>query len=224
MIGVVKWGFMALLGRELSEWVGLAMEIPEVGGTSAQACPKHMDLHNNQVGRSLAPTQEEMWNVLRHGDNPLPLIAKQVADAVRRDDTINSLDDPRMPLQCHLEAKIPGGTYVWRTKRDDKVRWEHAVREGKVFDVQTPHEGGNLGGEANCRCWAEPVKKNRKGALRRLFLVVAGLLGQFGRHPRLRGGRLTHAGLTLTRQSPALRPWPVRLAEVGAGCGRYLPG
>jgi hypothetical protein len=36
-----------------------------------------------------------------------------------------------MPKHCHMQAKLPGGDYIWRTKSDDKVRWGHAVRQGK---------------------------------------------------------------------------------------------
>ena len=48
--------------------------------------------------------------------------------------------------------------YIWRTVGDDKVREEHAVREGKVFAYDNPPEGGNPGEDYNCRCWAEPIE------------------------------------------------------------------
>jgi len=48
------------------------------------------------------------------------------------------------------------GQYIWRTSGDDKVRHEHAVREGKVFSWDNPPEGGHPGEEYGCRCMAEP--------------------------------------------------------------------
>lgn len=33
---------------------------------------------------------------------------------------------------------------------------KHAEREGKIFNLHIPPEGGNPGEDYNCRCWAEP--------------------------------------------------------------------
>lgn len=46
--------------------------------------------------------------------------------------------------------------YVWRTRLDERVRDEHAEREGEVFSWDKPPEGGHPGEEINCRCWSEP--------------------------------------------------------------------
>jgi len=48
--------------------------------------------------------------------------------------------------------------YIWRTKGDEKVREEHALREGKVYNRNLPPECGNSGEDYNCRCWAEPFE------------------------------------------------------------------
>lgn len=47
-------------------------------------------------------------------------------------------------------------TYVWRTANDERVRDEHAAREGKSFDWKDPPEDGHPGISINCRCTAEP--------------------------------------------------------------------
>lgn len=55
----------------------------------------------------------------------------------------------------------PEDYYIWRTRKDDKVRSKHAEREGKIFNKHIPPEGGNPGEEYNCRCWAEPYKPEK---------------------------------------------------------------
>ena len=57
--------------------------------------------------------------------------------------------------------KNPEDYYIWRTKKDDKVRSKHAEREGEIFNWHVPPEGGHPGEDYNCRCWAEPYKPER---------------------------------------------------------------
>lgn len=46
--------------------------------------------------------------------------------------------------------------FIWHTMKDDRVREEHAEREGLIFSIND-----ELPGEAfNCRCWAEPIRLN----------------------------------------------------------------
>lgn len=47
--------------------------------------------------------------------------------------------------------------YEWSTSLDERVRPEHAAREGKIFNWNDPPEGGHPGSEINCRCEAIPV-------------------------------------------------------------------
>lgn len=46
--------------------------------------------------------------------------------------------------------------YVWRTSMDERVREEHAEREGEVFEWSEPPDDGHPGFPINCRCTAEP--------------------------------------------------------------------
>ncbi len=57
--------------------------------------------------------------------------------------------------------KNPEDYYIWRTKKDDKVRGAHAEREGEIFNWHVPPEGGHPGEDYNCRCWAEPYEPRR---------------------------------------------------------------
>jgi len=80
-------------------------------------------------------------------------------------------DDPRGQIDVESEnspnprlndiladdmQKNPEDYYIWRTKKDDKVRGKHAEREGEIFNWNVPPEGGHPGEDYNCRCWAEP--------------------------------------------------------------------
>lgn len=70
--------------------------------------------------------------------------------------------------------KNPQDYYIWRTKKDDKVRSAHAEREGEIFNWHVPPEGGHPGEDYNCRCWAEPYKPERY-ADKPMIIDVSGL-------------------------------------------------
>lgn len=44
--------------------------------------------------------------------------------------------------------------YEWSTSRDERVRPEHAARDGEIFSWNDPPEGGPPGADYNCRCVA----------------------------------------------------------------------
>jgi SPP1 gp7 family putative phage head morphogenesis protein len=47
--------------------------------------------------------------------------------------------------------------YTWSTSLDERVRPEHAVLEGQVFDWNAPPSVGHPGWDYQCRCVAIPV-------------------------------------------------------------------
>lgn len=47
--------------------------------------------------------------------------------------------------------------YIWSTSGDDRVRPDHAERDGKTFSWDDPPEDGHPGEPINCRCVAIPV-------------------------------------------------------------------
>ena len=67
----------------------------------------------------------------------------------------------------------PEDYYIWRTQKDDRVRGEHAAREGEIFNWHIPPEGGHPGEDYNCRCWAEPY--NPEKADKPMILDFSGL-------------------------------------------------
>lgn len=53
--------------------------------------------------------------------------------------------------------------YRWRTAGDERVRPEHAARDGEPFSWDDPPVGGHPGQDYRCRCWADPVVEDLLG-------------------------------------------------------------
>ena len=60
-------------------------------------------------------------------------------------------------LTAWLNTAADAPLYIWITQGDDLVRAEHAERDGGIFDMDNPPDGGNPGEAYNCRCAAVPV-------------------------------------------------------------------
>jgi hypothetical protein len=60
------------------------------------------------------------------------------------------------PIRLSRKDTGPTGQYVWRTRRDAKVRQSHRVNDGRRFDWSDPPDTGHPGAEINCRCEAVP--------------------------------------------------------------------
>lgn len=66
-------------------------------------------------------------------------------------------DPTERALNDTIESQNPDQKYVWRTRKDDKVRPVHADREGQIFTWGNTPDGGHPGEDFGCRCWAESV-------------------------------------------------------------------
>lgn len=80
-------------------------------------------------------------------------VAKSRADLIARDQ-INKFNGQLNQLR---QQDVGLKRYRWRTALDERVRPEHANREGKVFSWDSPPSDGHPGQPINCRCYAEPV-------------------------------------------------------------------
>jgi SPP1 gp7 family putative phage head morphogenesis protein len=47
--------------------------------------------------------------------------------------------------------------YIWRTSNDERVRPDHAEREGQTFSWDEPPPDGHPGIAVSCRCFGEPI-------------------------------------------------------------------
>lgn len=55
--------------------------------------------------------------------------------------------------------------FTWRTSGDERVREEHAERDGEVYSYDDPPDGELPGEPINCRCSAEPIFDDILGEL-----------------------------------------------------------
>lgn len=60
------------------------------------------------------------------------------------------------PIELSLKQAQTPSHYIWRTRRDGKVRSSHADNDGKVFSWDNPPPTGHPGVDYGCRCTAEP--------------------------------------------------------------------
>ena len=101
------------------------------------------------------------WNKKRITDE----IAKAMGITKRRARTIAT--DQSHKLQARLNQfrneQMGIKEYIWRTMRDDRVRKEHAEREGKRFRWSSPPPDGNPGEPINCRCSSEGIFRSTRG-------------------------------------------------------------
>ena len=75
---------------------------------------------------------------------------------------VESEDSPNPKIKAILRDDLKKNErdyYIWRTRKDEKVRGKHAEREGKIFNWHIPPTGGHPGEDYNCRCWAEPYRE-----------------------------------------------------------------
>lgn len=94
-------------------------------------------------------------------------IARQVEDVsasraefLARDSVLSlnaAINESRM-----VEAGVE--EYIWSTSQDERVREEHAEREGETFRWDDPPEDGHPGEAALCRCVPFPVLPELDGA------------------------------------------------------------
>lgn len=56
------------------------------------------------------------------------------------------------------QTNLGVGSYIWRTSRDERVRFSHRLHDGKTFKWNNPPaDTGHPGQDYNCRCYPEPV-------------------------------------------------------------------
>jgi SPP1 gp7 family putative phage head morphogenesis protein len=95
--------------------------------------------------RDLAKELEEKFEL---GENRAKLIAR---------DQINKIYGQ---INATRQEELGINEFIWRTSQDERVRPEHAEREGNVYSYSDPPDGELPGQPINCRCYAEPVFKS----------------------------------------------------------------
>jgi SPP1 gp7 family putative phage head morphogenesis protein len=60
----------------------------------------------------------------------------------------------RTPIRLSLKQAEVTDHYVWRTRRDERVRTSHRRNDGRIFSWASPPDTGHPGEDYNCRCEA----------------------------------------------------------------------
>ena len=61
-----------------------------------------------------------------------------------------------IPINLTLKQAKTTTHYIWRTRRDRRVRPSHAANDGKIYAWNNPPQTGHPGDAYGCRCTAEP--------------------------------------------------------------------
>lgn len=79
-------------------------------------------------------------------------VSRSNADRIARDQVSKFFGE----LNQLRQEQVGIESYTWRTVRDNRVRADHAAREGRIFKWSKPPFDGHPGEPVNCRCYAEP--------------------------------------------------------------------
>jgi SPP1 gp7 family putative phage head morphogenesis protein len=96
-------------------------------------------------GQTQATMSKQLDEVLGVGNRHARLIARDQTAKLN-----SQLTEVRM-------RRIGVESYEWSTSHDERVRPEHAARDGKIFRWDSPPPDGHPGEAINCRCVAIPV-------------------------------------------------------------------
>ena len=109
----------------------------------------------DRVATIVAEAQSKGWSASRAGRELRDAtgITTRRAQLIARDQiaTVNSKIAEKQQTAVGIDS------YIWSTSQDERVRPDHAAREGKEFKWSEPPFDGNPGEPINCRCVAIPV-------------------------------------------------------------------
>jgi SPP1 gp7 family putative phage head morphogenesis protein len=112
--------------------------------------------------RHFAKVESQVFEAIRSGQRHEELaeeieegygVSESNAARIARDQTNKFNGQLTMLEQTNAGVE----SYIWRTALDERVRPEHAEREGEQFNWTEPPEDGHPGEPINCRCSSEPA-------------------------------------------------------------------
>jgi len=102
-------------------------------------------LNGLQSGMSTKDMREKIQDRFGISDRRAQLIAR---------DQVSKLNG-QLTMLRQKEAGV--SKYIWSTSLDERVRPEHAAREGRTYSWDDPPADGHPGQPINCRCVSIPV-------------------------------------------------------------------
>lgn len=144
---------------------GLGIDIPlgdpSVGPVLDAFISENIALIKTIPNRFLDDVEQEVIRAVRQGVRFSDLaeslekrfdVSKSQATRLAQDQTRKLYADINQARQENLGLT----RYVWRSMNDNRVRGEHARRDGKTFSWASAPSGGHPGEAIGCRCYAEP--------------------------------------------------------------------
>jgi peptidoglycan hydrolase-like protein with peptidoglycan-binding domain len=116
-------------------------------------------------GETIRTLAQHLQGLGRRGDKVLAHLTPDEAKFLHDNTDGGSINPDTGLMEFNIageDADEKKGTYIWRTVGDNRVRSEHAVRDGKTFSWDNPPDGGHPGEAPNCRCTAETVEEEEK--------------------------------------------------------------
>lgn len=112
------------------------------------------DIENNRASKEIKDIVKSIENGT-YTQNDINNLQKWLT---KRNENLARNETGNLYAQEVKDLMIENGIehFVWHTMKDDRVRPEHAEREGLVFSINDELPGEDF----NCRCWAEPIRLN----------------------------------------------------------------
>lgn len=117
-------------------------ELEKIVGDGARQGLRHEEIAKVILSRYADKTRPDLWAK-----------AKSRAKLIARDQVAKFNGEINRVRQTNLGLT----RYVWSTSQDERVRPEHARREGKIFEWSKPPRDGHPGIPVQCRCVALPI-------------------------------------------------------------------
>jgi SPP1 gp7 family putative phage head morphogenesis protein len=107
----------------------------------------------DQIASVLAEHPGVRWEDIASKIQERVSVGESRAELIARDQVLSTNGEIVAIRQKAAGVK----SYVWSTSLDERVRDDHAEREGQEFDWNGPPEDGNPGEPILCRCVAIPI-------------------------------------------------------------------
>ena len=151
------------LGRQVSAAMGVSLAAiePTITVKIEEFAARNVDLIKTVPERYFDRLRLDVEEAFDTGMHPSTLAEIfEERDGMAENDARRIARDQIGKLNGQLnEARQTGmgvTGYTWRTANDNRVRDEHADREGQHYEWSDPPEDGHPGEAIQCRCFAEP--------------------------------------------------------------------
>ena len=136
----------------MKKWNINIVEKGKLNNAQLKALKSDVNLYRNNKQIREIISNFESGKFAREDIKTLDDYLKRRNENIARNETGNLYSQEVKDLMIENDLEF----YIWRTVGDDRVREEHAEREGKTHSI---HDELMPGEDFNCRCWAEPIKK-----------------------------------------------------------------